>query len=55
MSQIQTGRYNIINVKQRTVAALLDPNDGTPISADTSDFLDIAKVRGLGLRNTVAA
>ena len=44
MSQIQTGRYNITNVKQRTVATLPDPNDGTPVSADASDFVDTAKV-----------
>ncbi|KIP04273.1 hypothetical protein PHLGIDRAFT_15308 [Phlebiopsis gigantea 11061_1 CR5-6] len=43
MSQIQTGRYNIVNVKQRTVATLADPNDGTPLSADTSNFVDTAK------------
>ena len=44
MATIQTGRYNIVNVKQQTIATLSDPNDGTPVSGETSNFVDVAKV-----------
>ncbi|KAK7686068.1 hypothetical protein QCA50_010880 [Cerrena zonata] len=49
--QIQTGRYIITNVKQRTFATLADPNDGTPVSADTEDYVDIAKWNVIRLAN----
>ena len=44
MSHIQTGRYTLTNAKQRTLATLADPNDGTPVSANANDFVDVAKV-----------
>lgn len=44
MATIQTGRYNIVNVKQQTIATLPDPNDGTPVSGEASNFVDTAKV-----------
>ncbi|KAK7680335.1 hypothetical protein QCA50_016575 [Cerrena zonata] len=51
MAQIPTGRYIITNVKQRTLATLADPNDGTPVSADARDFVDVAKWNVIRLAN----
>ena len=43
-TEIKTGRYVIVNVQQKTVATLPDPNDGTPVQSGVNDFETIAQV-----------
>jgi len=37
MTTIETGTYVIINVRQQNCASLPDPNDGTPVAADSEN------------------
>ncbi|KAF9067537.1 hypothetical protein BDP27DRAFT_1364862 [Rhodocollybia butyracea] len=43
MSIITSGRYTLRNVRQGNLASLQDPNDGTPLTADTSGFRNTNK------------
>jgi hypothetical protein len=45
MATIPTGRYTITNVRQRNLAFLEDPNDGTPVNANYGQNVDAEKVR----------
>ncbi|KAE9383166.1 hypothetical protein BT96DRAFT_929974 [Gymnopus androsaceus JB14] len=51
MSIIQSGRYTICNVKQSNFASLQDPNDGTPVTADSNDFNNTNKWNVIRLGN----
>lgn len=42
---ITTGLYIIKNIKQTNIAALADPNDGSPLAANARSYGDDEKVR----------
>lgn len=48
MTTIESGSYNIVNVKWAgTAANLPDANEGTPITGSGDDMVQTAKVRSL--------
>lgn len=51
MATIPTGRYTITNVRQRNIAFLPDPNDGTPVNANYAQSVDAEKWNVIQLGN----